>query len=145
MNADLYHESILAEARRAEGAGRLERPDAVVERDNPLCGDRIRIEVRLDGGRIRTLRHTTRGCLLTRAAASLLAREAPGRTPAELRRLADALARWLAEGGAPPAPSLALFAPVRAVASRHDCVLLPFRAAAGLDAPGDDDSRPRTR
>ncbi len=145
MSADLYHEAILAEARRSEGAGRLDRPDAVVERDNPLCGDRIRIEARIEEGRVRVLRHTTRGCLLTRAAASLLAREAPGRTPAELGRLADDLARWLAGGGAPPAPSLALFAPVRTVASRHDCVLLPFRAAAGLATPGDDGVPPRAR
>lgn len=132
MSTRLYHEAILAEARRGEGSGRLEAPERVVERDNPLCGDRIRLEVQLRDGRVVWRSATTRGCLLTRAAASLLARLAPGRTPAELAELDRRLEHWLAGAGEVPDEALALFAPVREVSSRHDCVRLPFMAAAAL-------------
>jgi NifU-like protein involved in Fe-S cluster formation len=66
---------------------------------------------------------------LTRAAAVLLARRAPGADAAELRRAIVSLRALLAgREEAPLWPELSMFEPVRAVASRHDCVLLPFRA-----------------
>ncbi len=131
MSADLYHRRILEAAKEAAGSGRLESPDLVIERDNPLCGDRIRLELALDGGTVRHLAHTTRGCLLTRAAASLLAKAAPGRPLVEIAALHDRIARWLAGEGDMPGevPDLDIFEPARAVKSRHECVLLPFAAA----------------
>jgi len=132
VSADLYHRRILEVAKEAAGSGRLESPDVVVEQDNPLCGDRIRLELALDEGIVRDLAHTTRGCLLARAAASLLARAAPGRPLAELAGLHDRIARWLAGKGEMPdgVPDLDIFAPARGVKSRHECVLLPFAAMA---------------
>lgn len=132
MSADLYHRRILEEARQAAGAGRLEAPDLVVEHDNPLCGDRIRLELALEDGNVRDLAHTTRGCLLARAAASLLAKAAPGRSLEDLAKLHDQVARWLEGWEDRPAevPDLDIFEPARAVKSRHECVLLPFAAAA---------------
>lgn len=130
MSADIYHRRILEEARTATGAGRLDAPDVVVEQDNPLCGDRIRLELALADGRVRELAQTTRGCLLARAAASLLARAAPGRPLSELAELQDRIAAWLAGEGPMPrdVPDLDIFEPARAVKSRHECVLLPFAA-----------------
>jgi nitrogen fixation NifU-like protein len=130
MSADLYHERLVALARAADGAGRLSPPARSGEADNPLCGDRVRITLRLDGDRIAALAHETRGCLLCEAAAAAIGRHAPGARTADIAQVAEALRRWLRDGAALPAtwPELAAFEPVRAVKSRHDCVLLPFEA-----------------
>lgn len=130
---DLYHQALVRLARAADGAGRLGGASAGATVDNPLCGDRVTVEVRLEGGRVAALAHRVRGCILCQASASLLGRGAPGRTPAELAAAHAALAALL-RSGAPPPPGpfadLALFAPVRAVPSRHRCALLPFEALA---------------
>jgi|DewCreStandDraft_4_1066084.scaffolds.fasta_scaffold00029_326 nitrogen fixation NifU-like protein len=131
MSERIYDEAILAEAKAQSGAGALERPAVRVEADNPLCGDRIALELAGSPSRIEALAHRTRGCLLTRAAASLIGRRAPGASTADLRAAIAELEALLATG-TPAArwPELAMFTPVRTVRSRHDCVLLPFRALA---------------
>lgn len=128
---DLYQAELLRLARAAAGAGRLDAPHGSAMRDNPLCGDQVTVDVRLEEGRIAALAHRVRGCLLCGAAASVLGGTAPGRTAAEVREARDRLAALLA-GAPPPAgpwEALAVFAPVRTVRSRHGCVLLPFDAA----------------
>jgi nitrogen fixation NifU-like protein len=88
------------------------------------------------------IRHKTRGCLLTRAAANLLARHAEGldlEAAAALR--ADARGWLEGETDQPPFPALEPMAPVRAVKSRHDCVTIAFDAlaeAAGRLSHGQD-------
>lgn len=130
MNASLYDQAIKALAQAAHGHGRLADASAGARRDNPLCGDRIAIELRIDGGRIAALAHEVRGCLLCRAAASIIGLHACGAAPAEVRANARALAALLAgeAGAAPSWPELAAFAPVAAHRSRHGCVMLPFEA-----------------
>jgi nitrogen fixation NifU-like protein len=132
MSEELYHQRLVARARAARGKGRLAAPDASATVDNPLCGDRVTIEVKLRDGRIVELAHQTRGCLLCEAAAALIGELAPGETPEALRS-AGVAATALLDGAEPPAgrwAALAEFAPVRAVRSRRDCVLLPFEALA---------------
>lgn len=131
MKEELYHARILDLAKRKTGAGRLEAPDASVTLDNPLCGDRVTLDLRFDRGRIAEVGHKTRGCLLCQAAATVIAEQAPGMAPDDLQHLAGAVrpalrerpeelgARW---------PALAAFAPVHGHKSRYDCVLLPFDA-----------------
>ncbi len=130
---DLYHQALVRLARAADGAGRIEGATAGATVDNPLCGDRVTVEVRLAGGCVAALAHRVRGCILCQASASLLGRAAPGRTPAELAGAQAALAALLRSGAPPPQgpfADLAFFAPVRAVPSRHRCALLPFEALA---------------
>lgn len=129
MNDQLYQDHIVALAKAKTGAGRLEAPTRSARRDNPLCGDRVTVDVRLDGqGRITEIAHQVRGCLLCQASASALSAVAVGRDAAgivEVRRDAErALGR---EAGEPHEPFTA-FAPVAAHKSRQECVLLPFEA-----------------
>jgi nitrogen fixation NifU-like protein len=131
MSDQLYHEAILELARQARHESRLESPQASVTVDNPLCGDRVSLDLDLADGCVRAVGHKVRGCLLCQAAAMAIARRAPGTTPAVLRTVARELCDAIA--GAPAAagrswPELAAFAPVHAHKSRHDCVLLPFQA-----------------
>jgi nitrogen fixation NifU-like protein len=133
----LYDQAILQKARDATGAGRLQEPDRSAMIDNPLCGDRVTIDLTLADGKVATLGHLVRGCVLCEASAALIAEKAIGQAPAALRETAAGIRPMLREGAAPPWPELEIFTPVRAVRSRHDCVELPFRAlAAALDKAG---------
>lgn len=129
MNDQLYQERIVALAKAKTGAGKLDEPTKSARRDNPLCGDRVTIDVRLDGqGKITEIAHRVRGCLLCQASASALAATAVGRDATgvgDLRLDAErALGREPGEAGEP----FSAFAPVAAHKSRQECVLLPFEA-----------------
>lgn len=141
MSADLYQAAIMAMAKAAHGKGRLPTPDRSAMLDNPLCGDRITVDVKLDGGRIAALGHDVRGCALCQAAASLIGQAAIGLDAETARALPGAIEALLADGTAPPAAlaDAAMFAPVRAHRSRFDCVKLPFAALAAALAPAGHD------
>jgi nitrogen fixation protein NifU and related proteins len=132
MKDDLYHQAILDLARRATGRGRLEAPQASATVDNPLCGDRVTLDLDLREGRVSAIGHRVRGCLLCQAAASVIGARAPGLEPAALHEEAEHLRRLIVEGPGAAIdglwPELAAFEPVHRHKSRHDCVLLPFDA-----------------
>lgn len=132
MSADLYQEKILALAHDGARAGRLVSPDATATVDNPLCGDRVTIDLGLKDGRIHEIAHHVRGCVLCQASAAALAAKAVGETPESLARAADALRAMLTGGAAPPGAwaGFDAFTPVAEHKSRHSCVLLPFDAIA---------------
>lgn len=126
----LYHDRLMALARAADGAGRLEKSTGRATLDNPLCGDRATVEVIVDGGTVVAVAHDIKGCILCQAAAAAVGRHAPGADPAGLLAVVEAVPAMLAADPAPPPPwpDLDCFRPVRAVKSRHRCVTLPFEA-----------------
>lgn len=136
MKDDLYHQAILDLARQATGHGRLLAPQVSIRVDNPLCGDRVTLDLDLEDGRVSALGHQVRGCLLCQAAAAVIGARAPGQTAAALHENTERLRRLIVDGsdaaGAAAGeglwPELTAFAPVRRHKSRHDCVLLPFTA-----------------
>jgi nitrogen fixation NifU-like protein len=128
MDDPLYHRALLRLAADATGAGTLARPDAVGIAHNPACGDRVTVELALEGGKITALAHQTQACVLTQASAALLAATAPGMDAAGLVGLKRGLKAMLA-GGSPPAPGYDAFDGVAGHAGRHVCVLLPVEAA----------------
>jgi len=131
MQDALYNQAIIQAAKSQTHAGRLDHPSASATADNPLCGDRVTLDLETNDGRMGRIRHKTRGCLLTRATASLVAAHAEGRPLAEGATLKAKAHAWLDGGVAePPFPELESLSPVRAVKSRHDCVTIVFDALA---------------
>jgi nitrogen fixation NifU-like protein len=132
MSEELYHEKLVDRAQAGRAKGRLDQPDKTATLDNPLCGDRVTIDLKLADGKVLAAGHRTRGCLLCEAAAALIVEKAPGNVPAALLPLADTVRQFLQKNGPAPAgwPAIEEFSPVRTVKSRQDCVLLPFRALA---------------
>jgi nitrogen fixation NifU-like protein len=130
MDDPLYPRALLRLAADAAGAGRLDPADGAGSAHNPACGDRVTVTLRLEpeGGQIAHLAHDTHACLLTQAAAALLAGQAAGQTAAGIAALADQVRAMLEEGMAPP-PGFAVFDGASAHPGRHPCVLLPFEAA----------------
>jgi nitrogen fixation protein NifU and related proteins len=76
--SDLYRELILEHAKHPHNAGTLEAPDVTHEEHNPLCGDRVRIDLRIEDGVIADVRFSGRGCAISQASASLLTDELRG-------------------------------------------------------------------
>ena len=132
MSDELYQDAILARAKSAARSGRLAAPDASATIDNPLCGDRVTIDLKFDAqGKIGDLAQHVRGCALCHASASVIGAHAVGADRAAMDWLAARLHAMLAGSAAPPSgvwAELSMFLPARAHKSRHDCVMLPFEA-----------------
>ena len=82
--------------------------------NNPLCGDRVTVELALGGGRVAAVAHRVRGCVLCRAAAAALAAALSGGEAAALAPARAGLREMLVDGapGARPAlGSVASFPP----------------------------------
>ena len=127
MSDALYQDALLKLAKEAPRKGRLEPNDASVRLDNPLCGDRVRIDLRMSGPRIADLAHEVRGCVLCEAAAGAIGRLAVGLDKDGVARLAAEADKALA-GDVANIQELQAFSPVSRHRSRHDCVRLPFQA-----------------
>ena len=70
--ADIYREQILDHSRHPRNFGTLENADITYEDTNPLCGDRVRIDVKVANGKIADIKFSGRGCAISQAAASML-------------------------------------------------------------------------
>ena len=136
MLEDIYQKDLLKLAGQAIGAGRLEHADAEASIDNPMCGDRIDVQIALDekGHRISAFAYEIRACMLCQASASLLGRYLPGLSSDEVFAVEKELREYLENDKArlredkTGIADFEKFAPVRQVKSRHNCVMLPFQA-----------------
>lgn len=85
---DLYRELIIDRYKSPHYRGVLEPNDISFEDDNPLCGDHIRIDLRLDSaGRVSDARFDGHGCAISQASADLLVESILGKTLDEVRQL----------------------------------------------------------
>ena len=84
---DLFRENILDHYRHPRNYGTLDHPDITYEDANPLCGDRIRMDVNVRDGKIAEIRFSGVGCSISRAAASMLCEAVEGKTLDEVKQL----------------------------------------------------------
>jgi len=140
MNSDIYQQGIKSLAAARLACEPLERPDAQVTLDNPLCGDRVTVAIKLQEGGAMALSYKVKGCLLCQAAMNAIgAAASEGSSLSGLDDVAEQLSSMLkgesTQSRWPPKwQSLALFEPVAAHKNRHSCVLLPFKAVAQAQA-----------
>lgn len=85
----VYREHILDHYRHPRNEGVLEDADISHKLDNALCGDVIRLDIRLKDGVVSEARFSGRGCVISIAAASMLTEEIVGKSVAELRAYQD--------------------------------------------------------
>src|SRR5690554_2764763 len=85
---DMYREIILDHAQNPRHPGVLDPADVDHEEHNPLCGDRLRLTMRLDENkRIVDLAWEGEGCAISQATASMLGEEIIGKTLDEVRHI----------------------------------------------------------
>jgi NifU-like protein involved in Fe-S cluster formation len=129
----LYNRDILRLAASIPNLGRLEHPQASVEKSSPVCGSRVTVDLVLDGeGRVVALGQEVKACALGQASASLMGAHVEGRSRDELAEARDALGAFLRGERDDPGtwPGLAIFADARRFPARHGSILLAFDAAA---------------
>ena len=86
MDTNIYREQIIDLYEHPLNYGAVDQPDFSYEEDNPLCGDVIRIDVRLDEAqRVAEVAWSGDGCAISQASASLLTEEMKGKTLAEVK------------------------------------------------------------
>lgn len=98
-----YGAVVLEHFRRPRNQRTLEHPTAAHEAFNPLCGDRVRIELDLNNDAIRAAAFTANACAICTASASLLTDRLTGMTTPEARAIADAEVVDALETRVPPA------------------------------------------
>ena len=81
---DLYRDYILEHSRRPHNFHVIEDPSASYEGSNPLCGDRITLQLGIHEGIVDQVGFTGRGCAISQASASLLTDEIKGKPLSEV-------------------------------------------------------------
>ena len=76
---DLYRDYMLEHYRKPHNFGVIEEPSATYEGANPLCGDRITMQLGVKDGVVEEIGFTGRGCAISQASASLLTDEVKGK------------------------------------------------------------------
>src|SRR5262249_36550073 len=85
---DMYRENILDHDRNMRQRGLLDPADIDYEAHNPLCGDRLRLTLRLDeNNRVTEIGWDGEGCAISQASASMLGEEILGKTLEEIRAI----------------------------------------------------------
>jgi len=150
---DLYQEVILDHNRKPRNFRRLASPTRGAEGYNPLCGDRVTVEIELEGDVIRDIGFQGSGCAISRASASLMTADIKGKPVAEAEAAFARFRAMLTGGSAVPADDpvataqlgkLSVFAGVREFPSRIKCATLPWHtlhaALAGQAEPVSTES-----
>ena len=84
----LYREQILEHYKRPHNFGQLDDPDLEAEDNNPLCGDELRVQLKVDDERrITGVAFAGQGCAISQASASMVSDEVKGMSVDELLRL----------------------------------------------------------
>ena len=126
MNEALYQQAIMDLAKDKTHAGQLDTPDASATLDNPLCGDRVTIDLRLnDGNSISEITHSVKGCLLCKASAALVSQQAQGASLQDVEKIKSNLENLLS-GHVETGGKMSVFMLARSHKSRHDCLRLPI-------------------
>ena len=107
-----FRAAVLEHFRRPRNRGALDSPNAQAEGANPLCGDRLRVQLRVERGAVAEARFTADACAICVASASVLTEQIRGMS---VCGAAEIGADWLyrALDGEPPS-------------ARRKCALLPL-------------------
>jgi nitrogen fixation NifU-like protein len=84
---DLYRDNIIDHYQNPRNYGTLEHPDISYEDSNPVCGDEIRMDLKIQDGRVADARFEGHGCSISQASASMLTEEIIGKTLEEVRQI----------------------------------------------------------
>jgi nitrogen fixation protein NifU and related proteins len=129
---DLYQQVILDHGRNPKHMHRLEPFDRAAKGDNPMCGDRVEVRVRLADGRVAQAGFEARGCAISIASADLMAEAVAGQTPDEIRALSTRFRDMVRTGDCPDCKGYLLtlrpLSGVHEYPSRLKCATLPWDA-----------------
>ena len=128
MIDDLYQETILDHSKRPRNHHSLSDANRKAEGYNPLCGDKLKLYLKLDGDVVKDASFEGAGCAISTASASLMTESLKGKTREEAMRLIDKFHDLLTTGT--PASrdlgKLVVFCGVRDYPARVKCATLAW-------------------
>jgi nitrogen fixation NifU-like protein len=134
---DLYRDVIVDHNRAPRNFRRLASADREAQGFNALCGDKLTVQLRLDGEVVKEVAFTGSGCAISVASASLMTERVAGLTVAEARTLAAKLHSVLtgaAVGDPATLGKIAVLTGVREFPARVKCATLAWHTLnAALD------------
>ena len=86
-NADIYHEMIVDYSRNPINYGEIENHDVTFHDSNPLCGDSIDIDMKIDENKVTDIKFHGKGCAICMACSSVLTEITKGKTLEEARAI----------------------------------------------------------
>ncbi len=129
---ELYQEMILDHGKKPRNFRVLEGCTHQAAGNNPLCGDRVTVYLKVEGDVVREVTFSGAGCAISTASASMMTQVLKGRTLVEAEKLFDAF-HAMATGKAPPADSpdlgkLDVFSGISGYPSRVKCATLAWQS-----------------
>lgn len=139
--SNLYQDIILDHNRRPRNFHAMDDANRTAEGNNPLCGDQLKLWVRLDGDQIADVSFTATGCAISRASASIMTTTVKGKTRAEAESLFEQFRTLVTGGKAADDRSLgtmAVFSGVSKFPARVKCASLSWHTLrSALDKQPD--------
>jgi nitrogen fixation NifU-like protein len=125
---DLYQELIIDHSKRPRNFQRLQEPKQTAQGYNPLCGDKITLDVKLENGHIGEIGFQGSGCAISTASASLMTESVKGKTLQEADMLFEKFHSLITSETADPSGmgKLAVFSGVREFPARAKCATLAW-------------------
>ena len=128
--SELYQEILLEHNNKPRNFYKLEDADRTADGFNPLCGDKIALYLKLNGGVISDVGFQGSGCAISRASASMLTQSVKGCSVERAGEIFDAFHRMLTEPGEEPdydtLEDLESLAGVAEFPTRIKCAILPW-------------------
>jgi nitrogen fixation protein NifU and related proteins len=125
--AAMYQDALLAHHRAPRNKRDLADATGVAVHKNPVCGDEIRVMVRVEGGVLTDVSFGGQSCSVGTASASLMTEAVKGLGVREALTMADSLDAMLSGDAEASLPeSLAPLRSVAPFAGRHGCARLPW-------------------
>jgi nitrogen fixation NifU-like protein len=129
---DLYQDLIIDHSKRPRNFGTMENPDYTADGFNPLCGDKLKLFLKVEDGVIKDVKFVGAGCAISTASASVMTDVLKGQTVAQAENLFETF-RYMITGPKDPQHhaaqglgKLAVFAGVSEFPARVKCATLAW-------------------
>jgi len=128
--SDLYQQVILDHCKHPRNFHELAEANRSAQGHNPLCGDQLKLFLKMEGDRIADISFLGSGCCISKASASLLTEAAKGKTRGEVEQMFDKVHEMVTTGRVRgDVGKLAVFAGVHKFPARVKCAILVWHAA----------------
>lgn len=135
---DLYQEIILDHGRNPRNFGDLQPHTHEAEGFNPLCGDQIRLRIRVKEDKIEDIKFSGHGCAISTASASMMTQLVKGKPVADAVALVDKFRRAMTEDGdTGDIGELGCLSGVKEFPTRVKCATLAWHALKSAVTSGE--------
>ncbi len=136
---DLYQQVILDHCKQPRNFHELAGATCSAQGHNPLCGDRLKLYLAVEGDVIKDASFLGAGCCISKASASLLTESVKGKSRAEVQKMFELVHELVMTGETKPGVGkLAVFAGVHKFPARVKCAILAWHAlVAALKGEGE--------